>query len=185
MSIYWNDGTSLYHYGIKGQRWGERRFQNPDGSLTAEGRRRYGVMQNAGNYARQKYEYNKASADEFKNKVYSNEYAQKYLTKNPKEGQTKWLNDMYGSDWKNKSYMKDVFGVDDVYKHAKEEINNEFKESQNYEVKMAKEYSKEAKIWLDRSERYFNTPVKDISKSEYKEAKKIAKKYLRSNKRHQ
>ena len=33
----------LYHYGIKGQKWGIRRFQNPDGTLTAEGRTRYGV----------------------------------------------------------------------------------------------------------------------------------------------
>lgn len=31
---------ALYHHGIKGQRWGVRRFQNPDGSLTAAGRRR-------------------------------------------------------------------------------------------------------------------------------------------------
>lgn len=33
--------SSLCHYGIKGQKWGERRFQNPDGSLTPEGIRRY------------------------------------------------------------------------------------------------------------------------------------------------
>lgn len=31
----------LCHHGIKGQKWGIRRFQNPDGSLTDEGRRRY------------------------------------------------------------------------------------------------------------------------------------------------
>lgn len=30
----------LYHHGIRGQRWGVRRFQNADGSLTAAGRRR-------------------------------------------------------------------------------------------------------------------------------------------------
>ena len=30
------------HYGIKGQKWGVRRFQNEDGSLTAEGKARYG-----------------------------------------------------------------------------------------------------------------------------------------------
>lgn len=30
----------LYHHGIKGQRWGIRRYQNPDGSLTAEGKAR-------------------------------------------------------------------------------------------------------------------------------------------------
>lgn len=32
---------SLSHHGILGQKWGVRRYQNPDGSLTEEGRRRY------------------------------------------------------------------------------------------------------------------------------------------------
>jgi len=32
----------LYHHGIKGMKWGVRRYQNPDGSLTEEGKRRYG-----------------------------------------------------------------------------------------------------------------------------------------------
>lgn len=32
----------LYHYGVKGMRWGVRRFQNKDGSLTSEGKIRYG-----------------------------------------------------------------------------------------------------------------------------------------------
>lgn len=31
----------LAHHGIKGQKWGVRRYQNADGSLTAEGRKRY------------------------------------------------------------------------------------------------------------------------------------------------
>lgn len=31
----------IYHHGIPGQKWGVRRFQNPDGSLTSEGRKRY------------------------------------------------------------------------------------------------------------------------------------------------
>lgn len=33
--------SELYHHGIKGQRWGVRRFQNPDGTLTPEGIKRY------------------------------------------------------------------------------------------------------------------------------------------------
>lgn len=39
-------GDSLEHHGIKGQKWGVRRFQNPDGSLTALGKKRYGTVDN-------------------------------------------------------------------------------------------------------------------------------------------
>lgn len=33
----------LAHHGIKGQKWGIRRYQNEDGSLTEAGKRRYGI----------------------------------------------------------------------------------------------------------------------------------------------
>ena len=38
--------NEFYHHGIKGQKWGVRRFQNPDGTLTAAGRKRYGSQDN-------------------------------------------------------------------------------------------------------------------------------------------
>ena len=33
--------TELYRHGILGQKWGVRRYQNPDGSLTSTGKKRY------------------------------------------------------------------------------------------------------------------------------------------------
>ena len=35
--------SCLQHFGIKGQKWGVRRFQEEDGSYTAAGRERYGI----------------------------------------------------------------------------------------------------------------------------------------------
>lgn len=36
-----NEITKLYHSGILGMQWGVRRYQNEDGTLTEEGKRRY------------------------------------------------------------------------------------------------------------------------------------------------
>lgn len=32
--------NELYHHGVKGQKWGIRRYQNPDGSLTVLGKKK-------------------------------------------------------------------------------------------------------------------------------------------------
>lgn len=41
--MYYIVSNELYHHGIKGQKWGVRKYQNPDGSLTPSGAKRYGV----------------------------------------------------------------------------------------------------------------------------------------------
>ena len=45
---------SLMHHGIKGMRWGVRRYQNPDGSLTPDGKRRYDKLADKGDKLRAK-----------------------------------------------------------------------------------------------------------------------------------
>ena len=40
MEYYINTNGELMHWGVKGMRWGVRRYQNKDGSLTAAGKKR-------------------------------------------------------------------------------------------------------------------------------------------------
>lgn len=46
----------LYHHGIKGQKWGIRRYQNEDGTLTEAGRKRYNTTSDF-NSATKVYDY--------------------------------------------------------------------------------------------------------------------------------
>lgn len=47
--------NELYHHGIKGQRWGVRRFQNKDGSYTSAGKKRYGISEQIGKDLKKSY----------------------------------------------------------------------------------------------------------------------------------
>lgn len=52
---HWN--STLCHWGIKGMKWGVRRYQNKDGTLTAAGKKHYAGDENAGEGATAKTEY--------------------------------------------------------------------------------------------------------------------------------
>ena len=68
----------LYHWGIKGMRWGVRRYQNEDGSLTAAGKRRQrreddmyrqAKSKVANDYARQGNKYQKKNGEALSRKI--------------------------------------------------------------------------------------------------------------------
>ena len=60
MSTYYVAGIpysdELYHHGIKGQKWGIRRYQNEDGSYTEAGLKRYGAKNDKQANALAKYQ---------------------------------------------------------------------------------------------------------------------------------
>lgn len=58
----------INHHGIKGQKWGVRRYQNPDGSLTSAGKKRIS----------KKYKKAQAKGDKQLASVYNNLYVDAY-----------------------------------------------------------------------------------------------------------
>lgn len=72
----------LYHHGIKGQRWGVRRYQNPDGTLTAKGKKRKEKL-----YAKAEKEYEKGINSKYLNKIdpHNSEFQKKLLALKKKE----------------------------------------------------------------------------------------------------
>ena len=56
------ENTTLNHWGIKGMRWGIRRFQNKDGSLTPAGKKRYDDTPEDPETAKKAYEEGKQKA---------------------------------------------------------------------------------------------------------------------------
>lgn len=76
--------NEIYHHGIKGQKWGVRRYQYSDGTLTPSGKKRYQTYNNASRVNRASYTMNskmKEVVDSARTKVTGRQYVDGYLKK--------------------------------------------------------------------------------------------------------
>lgn len=169
-SSIWMPTDFLAHHGILGQKWGVRRFQNKDGSLTAAGKKRKEVLEKAAKEARRESEYHKEMIDHYSRPADWSYYSGKNGWKN-------YLYDNYGDDWKNTEYMKEVFEIDDVKQHALEMIDQEKRMQKIEDDNMIQFYNEGKKYWDSKVELYESVSIFDISSKDYKLAKKYAKRW--------
>lgn len=115
----------LYHHGIKGQKWGERRYQNEDGTWTEEGRERYGkgedpIKKAKLDYKAEKYRmYLKSKEQKNKDKIAAKE--EKYRIKQQAKNDRLLLKEQ-AKIAKKESGSKKVYSKDEL-KEKIEKLN--------------------------------------------------------------
>lgn len=108
---YYNYYTSgeLYHYGVKGMRWGVRRFQNEDGSLTKAGEKRYGKEVTA---AKEKLKQAKQEAKDATDKYNA---TSAFSFNKRKQASKNLINANYRTQWAKEDLKNEKIKVDMKY----------------------------------------------------------------------
>ena len=163
--------NELYHHGIRGQKWGVRRFQNADGSLTSAGIKRYSKQIQAKNEALDKLKRFKEYGEEDSVKSLNRYNSSSKVSK--KDIQKK-LEEEFGKA--DKAYYKkqvSMYDYDDPEEWARDELD--------YDRQHALKYSKEASEYARRCDalikHYSDKKVTELTKQEYKSLKNLAKHY--------
>lgn len=145
-SDFIEEGTYLAHHGIKGQKWGVRRYQNPDGSLTAEGKKRYNnLMKQAEN-----------RASKLKERLYVgayNELADKMNGGLIKKYNDNWIKKHGNNDFYNPDYTNGYYKI--CNKIMREELNRAYDQF----IRNTPEYKKASKLMINNDK--FDWPFND------------------------
>ena len=165
-----NEGVYLAHHGVKGQRWGIRRFQNPDGSLTEKGKRRMKTLQGKSD----KLDAKKAKLNSPKNMVRLSQYKSLSADRHAAANQHKADEDFY----RNKaSYALTNHGAKVATKKADKSHTKyvqEAKKAAEYDDYITKHQNKEAKI--DRKKIKVESKLNPLKEIDAEYARSLAEK---------
>lgn len=190
----------LYHFGVLGMRWGHRRYQNKDGSLTKEGKRRYNDYINKYDSLK-KYENNMHNSGNkliSMNKQLSSDFGGKHENVDDHEffsniaKKYKMDTKQYDKDVNNynnykrsnqKSIDKGKKMINKMLKTDIKNINKTFKKyKRNPNNKTYQQYKKMVDDTIEKSKRSDYEVRYDFVRDDYWRAKKSDKNYLISRK---
>ena len=165
-----DEGAYLAHHGVKGQRWGVRRFQNPDGSLTEKGKRRMKTLQGKSD----KLDAKKAKLNSPKNMVKLSQYKSLSADRHAAANLHKADEDFY----RNKaSYALTNHGSKVATKKADKahtKYVQEAKKAAEYDDYITKHQNKEAKI--DRKQIKVESKLNPLKEIDAEYARSLAEK---------
>lgn len=133
----------LYHHGIKGQKWGVRRYQNEDGSLTAAGQKRYGVDK-----------LDSSSRKSYSNEKKRNKAARKELRKLYRKIDRRTAADEYNADYeKNKRAIDRQQSRDEQYTQDLITRKTQEAEQRRFDETFGETRNTDEKWWLSDEEK--------------------------------
>lgn len=156
--------SDLTHHGILGQKWGVRRFQNKDGTLTVAGKKRRAILQQAGKYAKDTSDIAYKSASSVKE---SHDRTEKRYG-----GENGWM-----------AYAKDAYGTvngkefgitqKEFEKAMKTELEDLMSQSKADDELAIKAFEEIGKEFFDKADKWLNSPIDSFSEKDIAEAKKF------------
>ena len=167
---------SLVHHGIKGMHWGVRRFQNPDGTLTVQGKNRYSLnpvkrMQQKKQAKDNVRKERLASECEQTSKRYA-EYSGKFnkaadtLQREGTHGNSIYMQRMNEYDW------SDVYDHGPSHRQALKDVVQELRDCERQTSQWGKAYSDAAKYLRSNPGVSYKDAANYINRNIYDNAEK-------------